>query len=489
VETISWRPALLTAVAPAAWGTTYLVTERLLPPDRPLLSATLRALPTGLVLLAATRRLPSGAWWWRSLLLGVCNIGMFFPLLFLAAYRLPGGLASTLQATSPLAVMGLAALVIGERAGLVRLAAAGVGLVGVCLLVLRSPGQLDTVGLLAASGSVVVSALGFVLIKRWTPPVDMLTLISWQLVAGGLVLLPLTLLVEGPPPHLDAPALGGYLWLMTAGTGLAYYCWFTGLRSMPAGAVSLIGLINPVVGTALGVAIAGEAFGWVQALGMVLVLGGVVAGQSRGSADLHPDRVRGQLGVGVDHPEAVEPRRAGLDVGGEGAVGDRGGDRVEVLPGAVAELLDVQHRALAAGIGAGEVDASHRRHLGLPGLQRDALLRLVDLRRRAGAGARRRVGAQRDRRPAGRLRLLWLRDDHRGVVVAADRGGVPAAESHHLGAGEHRYRGDQTDRDGHAHEGEQPRDHGSVLVGLHVGGHLLGDPIVADRASRSESGG
>jgi probable blue pigment (indigoidine) exporter len=204
---------------------------------------------------------------------------MFFPLLFLAAYRLPGGLASTLQATSPLAVMGLAAIVIGERAGVARIAAAGVGLVGVALLVLRSPGHLDAVGLAGASGSVVVSALGFVLIKRWTPPVDMLTLVSWQLVAGGLVLLPFTLLIEGPPPHLDAHAVGGYLWLMTAGTGVAYWCWFTGLRAMPAGAVSLIGLVNPVVGTVLGVAVAGEAFGWVQAVGMVLVLGGVVAGQ------------------------------------------------------------------------------------------------------------------------------------------------------------------------------------------------------------------
>jgi probable blue pigment (indigoidine) exporter len=279
VETNSWRALLLTAFAPAAWGTTYLVTERLLPPDRPLMSATLRALPTGLVLLAATRRLPSGEWWWRALLLGLCNIGMFFPLLFLAAYRLPGGFASTLQATSPLAVMALAALVIGERAGVARIVAAGVGIAGVALLVLQSPGELDTLGLVAAFGSVVVSALGFVLIKRWTPPVDMLTLVSWQLVAGGLVLLPVSLIVEGGPPDLDAPAVSGYLWLMVAGTGVAYWCWFTGLRAMPAGAVSLIGLINPVVGTVLGVAVAGEAFGWTQATGMVLVLGGVVAGQ------------------------------------------------------------------------------------------------------------------------------------------------------------------------------------------------------------------
>jgi probable blue pigment (indigoidine) exporter len=283
METFSWRAALLTAFAPVAWGTTYLVTERLLPPDRPLLSATLRALPTGLVLLAVTRRLPTRDWWWRAVLLGLLNIGLFFPLLFLAAYRLPGGLASTLQATSPLAVMALAAVVIGERAGSTRLVAAAVGLVGVALLVLRSPGHLDALGLAGAFGSVVVSALGFVLIKRWVPPVDMLTLVSWQLVVGGVALLPVALAVEGPPPHLGGPAVAGYLWLMVAGTGLAYWCWFTGLRAMPAGAVSLIGLVNPVVGTGLGIAVAGEAFGPLQAVGMLLVLGGVVAGQRRTS--------------------------------------------------------------------------------------------------------------------------------------------------------------------------------------------------------------
>ena len=92
--------------------------------------------------------------------------------------------------------------------------------------------------------------------------------------------MPVALLVEGAPPALDLPAVGGFLWLAVVGTGVAYYCWFTGLRGMPAGAVSLIGLVNPVVGTALGVAFAGELFGWPQALGMVLVLGGVLrAGQ------------------------------------------------------------------------------------------------------------------------------------------------------------------------------------------------------------------
>jgi probable blue pigment (indigoidine) exporter len=270
---------MVTAVAPIAWGTTYIVTENFLPADRPLFAAAARALPAGLVLLAWRRQLPHGDWWWKAALLGLCNIGLFFPLIFLAAYELPGGLAATVQAMSPLAVMAIALPALGERPGVRRVVAALVGLLGVGLLVLRAGGELSTLGLVAAVGSVVVSALGFVLVKRWPSPTDMLTTISWQLVAGGLVLVPVALLVEGAPPALSATNLGGLLWLTSMGTAVAYYCWFRGLVRMPAGAVAIVGLVNPVVGTLLGVLFAGELFGWAQALGMVLVLGGVVAGQ------------------------------------------------------------------------------------------------------------------------------------------------------------------------------------------------------------------
>jgi len=298
---------LITAVAPIAWGTTYLVTETFLPPDRPLFAAAARALPAGLVLLAFRHRLPRGDWWWKAAFLGLCNIGLFFPLVFLAAYQLPGGLAATVQAMSPLAVMAIALPALGERPGARRVLAGLVGIVGVGLLVLRAGSQISTVGLLAAIGSVLVSALGFVLVKRWPSPADMLTTISWQLVAGGLALVPVALLVEGPPPALSAANLGGLLWLTTMGTAVAYYCWFRGLVRMPAGAVSLVGLVNPVVGTLLGVLFAGELFGWAQAFGMVLVLGGVVAGQRLGTRHARNNWSR-TARVGVSLPLGTKRR-------------------------------------------------------------------------------------------------------------------------------------------------------------------------------------
>src|SRR5262245_40876619 len=106
---------LVTALTPMVWGSTYLVTTQFLPPGRPLLDAVIRALPAGLLVLAATRTLPRGHWWWRAAVLGALNIGVFFALLFVAAYRLPGGVAATFGAVQPLLVAGLAFGLLGER--------------------------------------------------------------------------------------------------------------------------------------------------------------------------------------------------------------------------------------------------------------------------------------------------------------------------------------------------------------------------------------
>src|SRR5918994_5341249 len=94
---MTWRWSLICAIAPVAWGSTYFVTHEYLPPDAPLFGAAIRALPAGLILLALARRLPTGAWWWRSLLLGAVNFSAFFVLIYLAAQLLPTSVASTVM--------------------------------------------------------------------------------------------------------------------------------------------------------------------------------------------------------------------------------------------------------------------------------------------------------------------------------------------------------------------------------------------------------
>ncbi|KOX15839.1 ABC transporter permease [Saccharothrix sp. NRRL B-16348] len=271
----------VTAFAPAVWGTTYFVTTEYLPPDRPLLAGLLRALPAGLLLVAITRRLPRGDWWWRSLVLGTLNIGVFLPLLFLAAYRLPGGVAATVGAVQPLVVAGLAVVLLGQRMT-TRTALAGVaGVVGVALLVLRGDARLDLVGVAAALGGAVVMAAGVVLSKRWTTPAPLLAVTGWQLVAGGVVLLPVTLVVEGLPPALTAANVGGFVYLGVIGGALSYALWFRGIRMLAATQVTFLGLLSPVVATGVGWLVLSQELTALQVVGAAVVLGALVVAQKK----------------------------------------------------------------------------------------------------------------------------------------------------------------------------------------------------------------
>ncbi|WP_327288152.1 EamA family transporter [Streptomyces sp. NBC_01198] len=273
---------LLTALAPGVWGTTYYVTTQYLPPDRPLLAGVTRALPAGLLLVAGTRRLPHGVWWWRSLVLGTLNIGAFFALLFIAAYRLPGGVAATIGALQPLLVAVFSAGLLGDRLTLRTVLTGLTGVFGVSLLVLQSGARLDALGVLAALGSAVVMATGVVLSKRWPAPAPLLATTGWQLVAGGLVLLPVALLAEGPPPSsLTTQNLLGYGYLTLVGAAVAYALWFRGIRELPPTNVTFLGLLSPVVATGVGWLALGQQLTAVQALGGALILGALVAAQLR----------------------------------------------------------------------------------------------------------------------------------------------------------------------------------------------------------------
>ena len=181
---------LLTGLAPAIWGTTYIVTTEWLPVDHPLFIAMMRALPIGIVLSLALRQWPRGIWWYRSAVLGFLNIGLFFVLLFIAATRLPGGLTATIGSIQPMVVLALAWIILKERPTLHKLGFAMLGVVGVALLVLTQFARLDRLGVLAILGATVSMAGGTVLTKKWGRPVSLLSFTAWQLVAGGLFLLP-----------------------------------------------------------------------------------------------------------------------------------------------------------------------------------------------------------------------------------------------------------------------------------------------------------
>ncbi|MDQ0475076.1 EamA family transporter [Labrys wisconsinensis] len=281
---------VLTALAPAIWGSTYLVTTELLPPGRPLTVALLRALPAGVLLLAVVRQWPHGIWWVRSLLLGALNFSLFWWMLFVAAYRLPGGVAATVGAVQPLLVIGLARLLLGTPVRLLSVVAAVAGLAGVALLILTDRAALDPVGVAAGLAGAASMAAGTVLSRRWQPPASPLAFAAWQLTAGGLLLLPAALWLEPPPASLSLGNVAGFAYLGLVGAALTYVLWFRGIARLEPAAVSSLGFLSPATAVVLGWLVLGQRLSPAQGVGMVLVLGSVWLAQraQRAAAPVSP---------------------------------------------------------------------------------------------------------------------------------------------------------------------------------------------------------
>lgn len=300
---------LLTAIAPAIWGSTYAVTTEFLPNYSPMTVAMLRALPAGLLLLLLVRQLPTGIWWARVFVLGALNFSIFLSMLFIAAYRLPGGVAATVGAVQPLLVVFLAYFVLASPIRLVSIVAALVGAAGVALLVLTPRAALDPIGVMAGLAGAASMACGMVLNRRWQPPVSLLTFTAWQLTAGGLLLVPVVLLLE---PAIPVPTITNVLaltWLGLIGMALTYVLWLRGVTRLNPSVVSPLLLLSPVTAMLLGWLFLDQTLTALQVAGGILVIGSIWLGQR---ANRRPD-------AASERHSAVTPPK--LDPAPQGASG------------------------------------------------------------------------------------------------------------------------------------------------------------------------
>ncbi|WP_297730575.1 EamA family transporter [uncultured Maricaulis sp.] len=278
----------LTALAPAIWGCSYLAITLSLPPGHALGIAALRALPAGLLLLMLVRRLPRVDWVVKLFVLGGLNFTIFWSLLNIAAYRLPGGVAATVGAIQPLLVIGLAHFALASTIQLRHVLAGLAGLAGVALLVMTGEARLDAFGLMAGLGGAAAMAAGSVLTRRWHFPVSPLTLTAWQLTAGGLLLLPLALLTEGGLPPITPTSLTGLAWLAIPGAAMTYWVWFRGLAVIGPARATLLGFLSPMTAVCLGWIVLGQTLSALQIAGVLIVFASLWLSQASAPQSAKP---------------------------------------------------------------------------------------------------------------------------------------------------------------------------------------------------------
>ncbi|GHB19037.1 membrane protein [Pseudovibrio japonicus] len=266
---------LRTALTPAIWGTTYAVTTLLLPADHPVWMVVYRLLPAGLLLLALSPGLLKGPWVKRAMTIGLTNLSMIF-FVFIAAFRLPSGMAGTLMATLPLQIIFYIWILDGKKPVARQLMAALLGLTGVGLLLLGAV-ELDWMGIAAAMAACLSTFTGVYLSGKWgKPDVSMVTYTGWHVTLGGLYAVPIALMLEGAAPMPDLNMALAFFWIGILGMGLASVNWMKGIVQLNPTTIGFLSLVNPVTAVLCGLLLIGEEFGLRQWVGIVIVLGSIV---------------------------------------------------------------------------------------------------------------------------------------------------------------------------------------------------------------------
>lgn len=279
----NFKDTLLTMLTPMFWGSTYMITAVLIPINRPIFVALVRGLPIGLLLLLCYRTYPKGVWILKSVILGSLNIGIFFLFLFIAAYRLPGGIASIIGSVQPVFIILLSWLILKEKPTRNSYLAIAMIITGVFLLLFKQQVNIDLIGVLAALAGSALMALGVVLTKYWGKPegVSQMAFTSWQLFFGSLILIPAALFFEDPIPALTAGNILGLAFIGIFNTGLAYYLWFRGIEKIGPAKASFLNPINPLTAFFLGYLVLGQTISGIQLVGVIIIISSVFVSQRK----------------------------------------------------------------------------------------------------------------------------------------------------------------------------------------------------------------
>ena len=179
---------------------------------------------------------------------------------------------AVLGAIQPLLIMVLAWAVDGRTPSRVTLWASLAGVLGMAVLLLSPQTVYEPVGIAAALFGAACMAAGVWLTHRWRLDLPVLALTGWQLLIGGLMLVPVAWLADGPLPALTLSQLSAYAYLSLAGALIAYALWFRGVARLPTVAVASLGLLSPLTAVVLGWVLLSQLLTGSALAGLVVVL-------------------------------------------------------------------------------------------------------------------------------------------------------------------------------------------------------------------------
>jgi drug/metabolite transporter (DMT)-like permease len=317
-RTMSIREWSMLVALSLVWGGSFFfnaIAVRQLPP---FTIVTLRVGIAAVILNIVVRLMGLGAprdrrVWAAFFGMGLLNGALPFSLIVWAQGHIASGLASILNATTPLfGVIVAHVFTSDEKVTPGRLAGVLSGIAGVAVMI--GPGALggmgtDTIADLACLAAALIYALAGVYGRRFKA-MGVLPLVTatGQVTAATIILLPIALIVERPwtLPMPSSSAWGAVLGIGVLSTAIAYVLYFRILAAAGATNLLLVTFLIPVSALLLGTIALHETVTASQLAGMALIGAGLVAIDGRLARSLGtllmPPRPSTEAAVRADPP-------------------------------------------------------------------------------------------------------------------------------------------------------------------------------------------
>lgn len=260
---------ILLAMIPAFfWGTTYGVTQATLADWPPILLGALRALPAGLILLAIKPTLPKKSEWQILFCLGLVNIATFFGLIFVMALTLPSTISGVGMISVPVFAIVFNWVVNKHKPSAIQAMSGSVLIILAWFLFDPRSISLNPIGLGAMLAAIMCIIVGSYLTKSLGSQIHWWTILSWQLIIGGVILTVGAIVHSYIAPDRYVMAIEsfstqnaiGLVWVIGLNTALGYgmYVWL--LQRMSVVDFTFGGIANPIAGILCGMILLNESF-------------------------------------------------------------------------------------------------------------------------------------------------------------------------------------------------------------------------------------
>ncbi len=292
-----WLLPLALFVLSITWGYTWVLAKQALNFAPPFAFAAERCVGGALALFLAVKLMGRPARLvapWPTLAIGLTQVTGFMAFQTWALVEGGPGKTAVLVFTMPIWTLLIAWPILGERIRGTQWLAALSTLTGLVLIIepwnMHSSLFSKFLGLMAA----LCWAIGTVLVKhlRARQRVDLLSLITWQMLLGAAPLVLLALLVPERPTDWSASYIGILTFMAVISTALCWWLWITILDRVPAWEASLSVLGTPVVAIVSSRMMLGEEFKLSELTGILLIGAGLALLSLIGWAASRRNRVK-----------------------------------------------------------------------------------------------------------------------------------------------------------------------------------------------------